>query len=101
MKTVISGVDSRVVVWVREFFFVILRVRVVGQSSEKVRVTSEVLRGRVLGQLLFLAYVNDIWRNLEATIELFTDNCIIYKKVTNDNDIDTLKIDLDRLGSGR
>jgi len=61
---------------------------VIGQLSEEVRVTSGVARGGV----------NDIWRNLESTIKLFADDCIIYTKIMNDNDIDTLQIDLDRLG---
>jgi len=54
-----------------------------------------------LGPLLFLEYVNDIWRNLEPTIKLFTHECMLYKKIANNNDIDTLQIDLNRLGSGR
>jgi hypothetical protein len=31
----------------------------------------------VLGPLLFLAYVNDIWRHTESNTWLFADNCII------------------------
>ena len=80
MKIVISGVDSSVVAWVRDFLLGRTeRVRVGGQVSGEVRVTSGVPQGSVLGPLLFLAYVNDIWRNIESTIRLFTDDCIIYK----------------------
>jgi len=65
-----SGVDSRVVVWIREFTLGRWqRVRVGGQLSE-VRVTSGVPQGILLGPLLLLAYVNDIWRNIEPTIRL-------------------------------
>jgi len=51
-----------------------------------------VTQGNVLGPLLFLAYVNDIWRSLESTIKLFANDCIIYRKIMNDNDISTLQI---------
>ncbi len=48
-----SGVDSRVVVWIREFLSGrTQRVRVEGQLSEDVKVTSGVLQGSVLGPLV-------------------------------------------------
>jgi hypothetical protein len=78
MKLAAFGVDSRIVVWVREFLVGrTQRVRVEGQLSKEVRVTSGVLQGNVLGPLLFLAYVNDIWMNIDSTIRLFADDCII------------------------
>jgi hypothetical protein len=68
-KIAVSGMDSRVVVWVREFLLGhTQRVRVGGQLSEEVRVTSGVPQGSVLGPLLFLVYVDDIWRNIQSTI---------------------------------
>jgi hypothetical protein len=51
-KTMASGVDSRVVAWVRQFLLGrTQRVRVGGQMSEEVRVTSGVPQGSVLGPL--------------------------------------------------
>jgi len=52
----------------------------------------------VLGPLLFLAYVNDNWRNNESKIRLFADDCIIYRKILNIKDVEKLQTDMDRLG---
>jgi len=94
-----SGVDSRVVVWIKEYLLDRMqRVRMGGQLSAEVRVTSGVLQVSVLGPLLFLAYINDIWRNVESTIGLFADDCVIYRKVINNADMEKLQKDLDRLG---
>jgi len=75
MKLAASGMDSRVVIWAREFFVGrTQRVRLEGQQSNEVKVTSGVLQGGVLGPLLFLVYVKNIWRNSETSIRLFPDD---------------------------
>jgi len=62
-----------------------------GQLSEEIRVTSVVLHGSVLGPLLFLAYVNDIWRTSVSTIRLFANDCVIYSTIINNEDIEKLQ----------
>ena len=87
------------VVWIREFLIDrSQRVRVGKNYSEEVRVPSGVPQGSVLGPLLFLAYVNDICRNIESKIKLFADDCIIYRKILNINDVEKLQTDVNRLG---
>jgi hypothetical protein len=54
-------------------------------------------QGSVLGLLLFLAYVNDIWRNIEPNIWLFAGSGIIWK-IMDISDIDKLQKDLNGLG---
>ncbi len=89
-KTAASGVDSRVVIWIREFLIGrSQRVRVERHYSEEV--ISGVPQGNVLGPLLFLAYVNDIWRNIESKIRLFADDCIIYTKILSIKDVEILQ----------
>jgi hypothetical protein len=65
------GVETRIVVCVREFLVGrTQRVRVGVQLSKEVKVTSGLLQGSDLGPLLFVVYVNDIWRNIDLSIRL-------------------------------
>jgi len=92
-------VDSKVVAWVSEFFLGrTQRFKVKEQLSYEVSVTSGLPQGSLLGPLLFLDYVSDIWKNIEWTIRLFPDDCVIYRKIINNEDIEKLQKDLDRLG---
>ena len=99
MKLVAMGLDLWVVIWVREFLVgCTLRVRVGGQLFKEVKGISGMQQGSILGSLLFPVYVNDIWRNINLYIRLLADDCIIYRKITNKNDIEKLQKDLDTVG---
>jgi hypothetical protein len=67
------------------------RVRVGGQLCKEFKVNFIVPQGRLFCPLLFLVYVNDIWRNIDSSIRLFADSCIIYREITNKNDIKNLQ----------
>jgi hypothetical protein len=98
-KIVALGVDARVVGYMDKGIpsGPCAESRVGGHLSEEVRVTSGVPQGSVLSPLLFLAYVTDIWINIDSTIRLFADDCIIYREVKNNN-MENLQTDLNRLG---
>jgi hypothetical protein len=99
VKIANSGVDIRVVTWIREFLTGrTQRVRIGGELSDEIRVTSGVPQGSVLGPLLFLAYINDISKNIKSHIKLFADDCVIYRKILAAEDIIILQSDVDSLG---
>ena len=78
-------------IWIRESLLgCTQRVRVGGELSEEVKVTSAVPQGSVLGPLLFLACVNDIGKNTESHIRLCADDCVTYRKILTKGD--TLKL---------
>jgi hypothetical protein len=51
----------------------------------------------VLGPLLFLVYINDLPDNINSTVRLFADDCVLYKEVQNQIDADALQNDLNTL----
>jgi hypothetical protein len=72
--------------------------RVDGQLSEEVRVNSGVPQGNILDPLVLLAYFNNICRNNESNKGLLADNCIIYRKIMSNSNIDILQTDVNSLG---
>jgi hypothetical protein len=43
-------------------------------------IISGVPQGNILVSLLFFTCMNEDWRNIESTVGLFADYCIIYRK---------------------
>jgi hypothetical protein len=73
------------------------RVRVNEDLSE-IRVALGMPQGSVLGPILFLVYVNDIGRDTNPDIRLFTYDYIIYRKILDSSDTGKLQTDLNKLG---
>jgi hypothetical protein len=99
MKIAAPGRELRIVVWLREFLLVhTQRVRVRGQSLEEVKSNVRCTTSEHLGALLFPAYVNHIWKNTESTFRLFMEDCVIYRKIVSNSDVEKLQTVLSRLG---
>ena len=94
------GIRGSILEWIRSFLNersqqVVLE----GSSSERAPVKSGVPQGSVLGPLLFLAYINDLPEKLNqgTVVKLFADDCVLYRRIENKKDCDTLQGDLDQL----
>ena len=66
--------------------------------SDPVQVTSGVPQGSVLGPTLFILFINDIVDCVtNSTIRIFADDTLVYRPITNPNDMTLLQTDLDKL----
>jgi hypothetical protein len=69
-------------VWIKGFLLGrSQKVRVDGHLYDEVRVMLGVPQVSALGPLLFLAYVNNIWRDTDTNIWLSADDCMIAMKI--------------------
>ncbi|KAJ4428390.1 hypothetical protein ANN_24410 [Periplaneta americana] len=92
------GIDKRVVLWIQEFLKGrTQRVRVGHEISEIGNISSGVPQGSVLGPLLFIIYVNDLCQDITSNVRLFADDCIIYRKIRNNSDVDAIQTDLNNI----
>ena len=58
---------------------------------------SRVPQGTVLGPILFLVYANDIVDGLQSNINLFADDCALYRNIALEEDSRLLQDDLNSL----
>ena len=90
------GINNKIYHWISNWLTKqSQRVLVNGDSSNYVPVISGVPQGTVLSPLMFLLYINDINKNVTSSkLELFADNCVIYKTIFTDDDSAALQKDL-------
>ena len=92
------GIDNKISGWIASWL-ANRRQRVVveGEYSGWDRVISGVPQGSVLGPVLFIIYINDIDDGILSKINKFADDCKLGRKVTNQEDIEILRQDLEKL----
>ena len=65
--------------------------------SESVDVLSGVPQGSILGPLLFVLFINDIYENKDSNIALFADDIKIWRDINSELDCETLQNDINTL----
>lgn len=91
------GVHHTVVKWIGSYLKERnFKVRVGGELSDALPVTSGVPQGSVLGPVLFLIYINDIYTVCE-NLFLFADDTKIYRVIGEVEDCSKLQVDVNNV----
>ena len=88
------GIDGRMLKFIRSYLQD-RKQRVVldNHISDEVKVLSGVPQGSILGPLLFVLFINDIYANINAdtNIELYADDTKIWRQINSNNDCEILQ----------
>ncbi len=92
------GIRNKTNAWIKTWLTTrTQRVVVEGEGSTTVHVDSGVPQGTVLGPLMFLLFINDIGDNINSTIKLFADDCLLFRTIKSIEDTEQLQKDLNEL----
>lgn len=92
------NLDHNVLSWLRSFLINRHQfVSVNNTDSNPSSVNLGVPQGSVLGPLLFLIYINDLPMNINSSVSLFADVCVIHRQITNNDDVQILQSDIDSI----
>ena len=95
------GFTPRCITWFKSYLTRCQCVRINESDSATIEVNAGIAQGTVLGPLLFIFYMNDIFSRVHRSrLTLFADDCVIYFSSNIWNNIyDTLQLDLNNVSS--
>jgi len=94
------GIKGNLLKWIQSFLTSRQQCAVLnGSVSNWANLTSGVPQGSVLGQLLFILYVNDISDGIQSMLEMFADDSKPYRIIKTPHDVDILQEDLNFVSS--
>ena len=81
--------------WIKDFMEDITQEIVDNVSKSECRIVkSGVPQGSVLGQLLFVIYIDNIESQITSSIQLFADDSALYRPIYSESDSLTLQKDI-------
>ena len=90
------GIRGNVHAWIQDFLSDRKQhVRINGNLSDPVKVTSGVPQGSVLGPILFLIYINDLPEVISTIMKLFADDAKIYRSISTIQHVELLQLSVD------
>ena len=75
----------------------LIQVVIEDETLSKAPIESEVQQGIVIGTLLFLCHINDLPLSVTSKVRLLTDDCLLYRTITSQQDHTALQKDLSKL----
>ena len=88
------GIRDKNLSWIQSFLADRNQQVVLGKTSSRAAVTSGVPQGTMLGPLLFLVYINDMPSRVSSSVQLFADDCLLYRAIRDQQDAVSLQTDL-------
>ena len=92
------GISGRIGRWIMNFLTEREQeVMVKGRKSSKFLLISGVPQGSVLGPLLFLIFIGEIYEGVSAIILVYVDDSKVHQVVQNEDDVEKLQASLDQI----
>ena len=92
------GITGKLGRWVLAFITERKQIVLVkGMASEESIMKSGIPQGSVLGPLLFLVFIGDLYENVTASLLIYVDDSKVKEAVKNEDEVETLQDNLDKI----